>query len=200
MIIVIEGISAAGKSTWCAAHAPGQTVPETGPLADVPDARAAPEVTARFWAARNVVRWHAARAMEKSALLAVCDTDPFKLHYTWGLRQLGLISAADWLAAAAATRETIAARQLGFADAYFVQPIEPDRARVQAAGDPTRRRRNLDRHVSLQPSLLAWYRAIDQVLPGRVHFAWPPALPAVPQQTRYPGVAVFDRLIAMLPD
>jgi len=37
--------------------------------------------------------------------------------------------------------------------------------------------RNVDLHVRLQPALLAQYRALDAVLPGRVHFGFTSALP-----------------------
>jgi hypothetical protein len=39
----------------------------------------------------------AARAMERSSGIAVCDTDPLKLHYVWSLGQIGVASNAQSL-------------------------------------------------------------------------------------------------------
>ena len=200
MIIVIEGISAAGKTTWCRAHGSGHHVPENGPPIGLPGPDAGTGAIAEYWAERNVHRWRAARAMEDRTGVAVCDTDPLKLHYTWGLWQIGATDEANWLAAVTATRRTMVDQRIGFADAYFVQPIDPARANAQAAGDPTRRRAKLSLHVQLQPSLMAWYRALDRALPGRVSFTWPDSLPQVPPRDRHPGVDAFDRLIAFLAD
>lgn len=199
MIIVIEGISAAGKSTWCAAQGGDAVVPEHGRIADAPGAESSEAEVARFWAARNVDRWRAALATEQRCRTAICDTDPLKLHYTWGLRQLGVVSERHWQAAVAATRHTIAAGEIGFADAYFVQPVDPAVATSRAAGDVRRTRRNFALHLRLQPSLLDWYRTLDRVLPGRVAFGWPDALPQLSPRERCPGPAVFDALIGALP-
>jgi hypothetical protein len=37
MIVVVEGISASGKSTWCARHGCSPVVPENGRIAGAPD-------------------------------------------------------------------------------------------------------------------------------------------------------------------
>ena len=140
-----------------------------------------------------------ALATEQRCRTAICDTDPLKLHYTWGLRQLGVVSERHWQAAVAATRHTIAAGEIGFADAYFVQPVDPAVATSRAAGDVRRTRRNFALHLRLQPSLLDWYRTLDRVLPGRVAFGWPDALPQLSPRERCPGPAVFDALIDALP-
>lgn len=200
MIIVIEGISAAGKTTWCAAQAGGLVVPETGRVTDAPGADARPDAVAAFWAARNVRRWQAALALEQRAGMAVCDTDPLKLHYTWGLWQIGKVGEDHWRAAVAATRQTLESGDIGFADAYFVQAIDPALARARASGDATRTRRNFALHLQLQPSLMAWYRCLEQVLPGRVSFAWPAQMPEINRAERHPGIAAFDALVACLPD
>lgn len=42
MLIVVEGISASGKTTWCRKHAADFTVAETGPRDDAPDATLTP--------------------------------------------------------------------------------------------------------------------------------------------------------------
>jgi hypothetical protein len=165
MIVVVEGISASGKSTWCARHGSGRVVAEHGRLQDVPDRLRSPGSAARFWAERNVDRWQEAIAVESRTSLAVCDTDPLKLHYTWGLWQIGEATERDWLLELSATRETVQQGRIGFADLYLVSTVEPCLARERARMDPARRRRNFELHVRLWPSLLKWYSALDAVLP-----------------------------------
>lgn len=170
MIVVIEGISAAGKPTWCARHAEGLTVSEAGPLSGVPDRATDPKGAADFWAKVNARRWAEAIALESQHGIAVCDSDPLKLHYEWSLMRIGAASEAQFDLARLAMRRMMQARRLGFADRYFVQPIGPTAARKRRDGDGTRTRRNFDLHVQLQPALLAWYRRLEEVLPGAV--AW----------------------------
>jgi hypothetical protein len=66
MLIVVEGISAAGKTTWCRKHASGFTVSETGPRDDAPDDPTLnPAAGARFWVEQGERRWQAACAIER---------------------------------------------------------------------------------------------------------------------------------------
>lgn len=195
MILVVEGISASGKSTWCAAHGANQVVPENGQLLDVPDRAADPHGAAEYWAERNVVRWQAALVMERSASLAICDTDPLKLHYIWCLRQIGEATERDWILELAATRQTVADGRIGFADLYLVGRVNPEDASARAVADKARRRRNFDLHVRLQPALLAWYAALDAALPGRVRTRLPSTMPSmIPNDKRY-DLATFDRMM-----
>jgi hypothetical protein len=105
MLIVVEGISASGKTTWCRKHAADFIVPETGSRDDAPDATLYPAAAARFWVERGACRWQAARALERSRGIAVCDTDPLKLHYIWSLWQIGAATERVWQAEHAATRK-----------------------------------------------------------------------------------------------
>jgi hypothetical protein len=93
MLVVVEGIGAAGKTTWCQRHAAHRTIPETGPCDDAPDPALDPVGAARFWVEQGARRSMAARAMERSSGIAVCDTDPLKLHYVWSLGQIGVTAA-----------------------------------------------------------------------------------------------------------
>ncbi|HEY1985895.1 MAG TPA: hypothetical protein VGG85_10815, partial [Terracidiphilus sp.] len=52
-----------------------------------------PVGAARFWVEQGARRSMAARAMERSSGIAVCDTDPLKLHYVWSLGQIGVTAA-----------------------------------------------------------------------------------------------------------
>lgn len=89
MIVAVEGPSAAGKTTWCKRHYPNRTVWEVPPTPDAPDRRVDPTGAEDYWAGQNSDRWRKALELEEKYGLAICDTDPFKLHYAWCLRQLG---------------------------------------------------------------------------------------------------------------
>ena len=199
MILVVEGISASGKTTWCTRHGGPHVIAEHGRLDGVPERASDPVAAAVFWAERNVDRWQAALAMEARAQWAVCDSDPLKLHYLWCLWQIGEASTNDWLTELDATRDTVAQGRIGFADAYILGAIDPQLARQRALADTTRRRSNFELHVRLQQALLSWYSAIEQVLPGSVKVGFPAKMPAVqPRNDRY-SLAAFDRMIALLP-
>jgi hypothetical protein len=81
MIVVVDGISASGKTTWCAKHGGQRVIPENGRFEDEPDRLQDPVGAAIFWAERNVDRWQAALTMEGKYSWALCDSDPLKLHY-----------------------------------------------------------------------------------------------------------------------
>ena len=199
MILVVEGVSASGKSTWCAKHASGHTVAENGRFEHLPDRSDDPVGAAKFWAERNVDRWQAAIALESTAPVAVCDTDPLKLHYVWCLWQIGEAPERDWLVELAATRETVAQGRIGFADCYLVGNVDPRVARERAQADKTRRRRNFELHARLQPALLAWYAALDGVLPGRVQVGLPASTPKITSGGARYDLTAFDRVVSALP-
>lgn len=198
MIVVVEGISASGKSTWCKTHGRDQVIAENGRFKDEPDRLLDPVGAATFWAARNTDRWQAALAMEQHAAWAVCDSDPLKLHYVWCLWQIGEADVRDWQLELAATRETIVQGRIGFADCYLLNPIDPQLARQRAQADTTRRRRNFELHVRLQAALLSWYAALEQVLPGRVYMGFPAQMPVLKNLEGRYSVNAFDQLIAAL--
>ena len=200
MIIVVEGISASGKSTWCARHGAGHVVPETGRVA-APDRETDPSGYVEFWADHNARRWRAALAMESDNDPAICDSDPFKLHYVWGLWQIGEASEEQWNRERVAARQALVDQRIGFADAYIVGAIDPALARRQREGDHTRSRRNFELHVRLQPSLLAWYRTLASALPCKVVFDFPGQIPSprVSHPTARYNVMHFDEAMASLP-
>lgn len=199
MIVVVEGISASGKSTWCARHGGMHVVRENGRLSRAPDRVADPIGAAAFWAERNIDRWQAALAVEHTTGYAVCDTDPLKLHYVWCLWRIAEASERDWSLELAATRQTIADGRIGFADCYIVANTDVETARRQAMTDTTRRRGNFDLHARLRPALLEWYTALDVVLPGRVQFGLPARLPIGNEDGKRHDIAAFDAMIARLP-
>jgi hypothetical protein len=175
-VSVVEGISAAGKTTWCRRHAPDRLVPETFP-SDRHLQQSNGQETAHYWTNWNAKRWGDAIEIEKSRGQAVCDTDPLKLHFLWSLWQIGEVPESQWRLQLAATEQAIAARKLGFADVYFVEVIDPDVARHQRDNDTMRPRDPFDLHVRLQPTLVLWYRALEAALGGRVAWSLPDTLP-----------------------
>lgn len=199
MILVVEGISASGKTTWCTKHGGKHVIPEHGRFTNEPDRVKDPVGTAAFWAERNVDRWQAAKAMEGASKWALCDSDPLKLHYIWSLWQIGEASEHDWRVELEATRDTIAQGKIGFADGYIIGRIDPQIARERAKADTTRRRSKFELHVRLQDSLMTWYSAMNEVLPSRVQFGFPSEVPALKSIGGRYGVAAFDQMIASLP-
>ncbi|MFT4183110.1 MAG: hypothetical protein QM636_14455 [Rhizobium sp.] len=202
MIVVIEGISAAGKTSWCRQHALDRLVPETYPQIR-PDRNRDAGEAARFWTDWNIGRWSEALALEQSKGTAVCDTDPLKLHFIWSLWRIGEAPENHWQHQMVATREAFDKQALGFADVYFVKKIDPRRARLQKELDQAKSRMNFDLHVRLQASLHAWYETLAMILPQRVQWSLPTQLPAfepgvAPSESRY-DVKLFDRFIANLP-
>ncbi len=200
MIVVVEGISAAGKTTWCRAHAQPYLIPESYPA----DRKEQPETglaTARYWANWNAKRWGDALAMEDGKGHAVCDTDPLKLHYSWCMWQIGVLPKSQWELQLETSREAFAEKRLGFADAYLVKAIDPAIARQQRDADTLRVRDRFDLNVQLQPPLLHWYRQMDAVLGGRVRWELPEtglSLGSVTTNALRYDIGAFDAFIAAL--
>ncbi len=207
MIVVVEGISAAGKSTYAGRFGEAHWVPEFEAYGRVPTAEEPAADRAAYWAEHNVRRFQAALAAERDHGFAICDTEPMKTHFTWCRARAGFTSTEEFDCAVPIVRQAIAARRLGFGDRYLVKRIDPEVARAQKEGDVTRRRRNFDMHLALQPHLMDWFTALSEVLPGRVQFDWPdrdeflaePKNKAPEENPRRFDVSVFDALIERLP-
>ena len=198
MLVVVEGISASGKTSWCAEHAAGHVVAEASPDPPIPDRQLDPQDTAAFWIEQNVERWRLARTLEARTGLAVCDTDPLKLHYSFSLWRIGAVEERYWLFDRDLTRRAVAGGRLGFADLYLINALDPELARQRRHSDRTRSRRNFDLHVRLGPPLLEWYRAVAALLPGRVSWSLPQGLPTVPKRRSRDDLGLFDALIESL--
>ncbi len=201
VIVVVEGPSGAGKTTWCRTHGGAHAL-----LESLPDGSIVPEdegAAARFWVERNAARWAKVRAREERDGLVVVDTDPFKLHFTWTLYQSGQTTRRAWELMRDVAREAFAAGRYGLADLIYVSDLDEPTLRARRDADATRTRRNFERHVKLRDSLIAWYRAIDAIEPGRVVFGLPdtgiePKLLALGPRTIRSGAALFDRLLVSL--
>ena len=197
MIVVVEGPTAAGKTSWCRRYV-GRYVPEYQLTGREPVDAAA---LARHWVRAGMQRWETAIEYERADGIAFCDTDPVKLHYAWGMAALGLAPRAQFDRELTVTREAFRTGRLGFADAVLVGL--PDTATLQRRrdGDDTRRRRNFAAHVQLREPLQQWYAALDCLSPGRVVWDLPvegvPKLPE-PREDRC-SVSLLDALVAALP-
>jgi len=201
VIIVVEGASGAGKTTWCRAHAGEHALLEA--LPDHATVPTDPESAARFWVERNVARWEQILAREARDGLVVVDTDPFKLHFVWTLLRSGQISELEWTMQRDAARDAFASGRYALAEVFLVSDVDVATLRARRDADPSRTRTNFDRHVLLRDSLLRWYRAIDRLEPGRVDFGLPaegitPELIARGKRARRSGRELFDELIKEL--
>ncbi|GGK92440.1 hypothetical protein [Mangrovihabitans endophyticus] len=197
MIVVVEGPTAAGKTTWCRRHV-GRFVAGYARTGKEP---ADGPALARHWARVAMRRWAEAEELERLDGVAFCDTDPIRLHYAWGMAALGLAPRAQFDRELAVVRVAMQTGRLGFADAVLVGL--PDVATLQRRRDedPTRRRRNFATHVQLREPLRQWYATLDALDPGRVHWDLPtdgtPKLPE-PRPERS-SVALLDALVEALP-
>ena len=201
MIIVVEGPSGAGKTTWCRTHAGANALLEA--LPDHSVVPTDPVAAARFWVERNVARWEEVLVREARDGLVVVDTDPFKLHFVWTLFRTGQIGELAWTMQRDAARDAFSSRRYALADAFLVSDIDATTLRARRESDPSRTRRDFERHVLLRDSLLRWYGAIDRLEPGRVVFGLPadglsPDLLANGKRARRSGRELFDSLMTEL--
>jgi hypothetical protein len=201
VIIVVEGASGAGKTTWCRRH--GGTYALLESLPDHSTVPTEPQAAARFWVERNVARWQDVLEREARDGLVVVDTDPFKLHYVWTLFRTGQITEIEWTMQRDAARDAFAAGRYALADAFLVSDVDDATLRSRRDADTTRTRRNFERHVALRDALLRWYGAIDRLEPGRVVLGLPdegitPELLAKGKRTTRSGAELFDRLMREL--
>jgi hypothetical protein len=161
VIVAVDGAAGSGKTTWCRTHHPGF----------VPDG------------SLDVDRWASALAHEQERGIAVCDTDPIRLHYQLGLYRLGAIDRAAWRREAARVRRAVGRDRLGFADLVLV--AEP----VAEGGDLQGR---------LAPIQRRWYEALAELEPARVAFGLPDELPGSSLRENRYSVELLDALIARL--
>lgn len=201
MIIVVEGPSGAGKTTWCRTHAGANALLEA--LPDHSTVPTEPQAAARFWVERNVAQWQEVLEREARDGLVVVDTDPFKLHYVWTLLETGQASEIQWTTQRDVARDAFASGRYALADLFLVSDVDDATLRARRDADPLRRRGNFERHVLLRDSLLRWYRAIDRLEPGRVVFGLPVEgitadLLALGRRERRSGLDLFEDLMREL--
>ena len=200
VIVVVEGPSAAGKTTWCRPHLPA-FVSEYIPTGSEPDGTD-PVAQAAYWVSVNSGRWDQALTLERETGLAGCDSDPLKLHYSWCLSRIGSAPWARFEHELAQVRQAFADEALGLADLVLVSVPTVETLRRQRDADPTRQRRSFELHIRLGEHLHAWYETLDALDPGRVIWSLPPGgLPATrpAPRPRRSDVALLDALAASLP-
>ena len=201
MIVVIEGPSASGKTTWCRRHTP-HVIDEYAPDGNEPD----PDdlvAQSSFWTDVDCRRWQAALRAERNQHTVVCDTDPVKLHYPWTLARIGHGDPARFTAAARATRTAFEQGRLGLADLHLVQIPSPATLEHRKRADATRRRRSFAVHRLLAEPLREWYSALAHLAPTRVVWQHPEnGLAGLPEVTTRPNrhdPTVLDALLDALP-
>ena len=200
VIVAVEGLSAAGKTTWCRRHAV-DFVAEYVPTGTEPDGTDL-AAQAVYWVAVNSQRWDNARRLEQHTGLAVCDSDPLKLHYSWCLSRIGTAPPERFERELAQVRRAFAAGTLGLADLVLVSIPSLETLQRQRNADPTRRRRHFDLHSQLGEHLRTWYAGVDALDPGRVIWELPAeGVPAdVPQpRDQRSDLALLDALTAWPP-
>jgi len=200
MIVAVEGPSAAGKTTWCRAHAP-RFVPEYVPTGAEPDGS---DIAAQadYWVRVNSGRWAEALELERSNGVAVCDSDPLKLHYSWCLAAVGAAPWERFQLELQRCRAAFAAGRLGFADLVLVSTASDEQLRRQKTADSSRRRGSFDLHVRLREPLLAWYATLEAISPGRVLWALPEhndELTRVRPRADRTNPTLLDALVDQLP-
>jgi nicotinamide riboside kinase len=141
MIVVVEGPSASGKTTWIADHQDGAAVIGEARRGSAPRREDDPAAAAAYWAKVDAGRWAAACQAEQRAGIALCDTDPFKLHYVWCLWQTGNAAARQWRTEMNAIRGMFSDERLGIADLILVSFPDPGVLAARRSADASRRRR-----------------------------------------------------------
>lgn len=204
MIVVVEGPSAAGKTTWIRRHCvPDTVVAEPGleDIAAAPDRDRSPEAAAEYWVQRHAARWARARRVEQMSGIAVCDGDPVRLHYVWSLWRTGHAGTVQWTADVDAHRTAFADGRLGIADLILVTIPDAVTLERRRRHDHTRRRRHFDVHRQLGAPLTAWYRAVEALDPARVIWRLPATglEKTVGRRTPNSGTAILQDLLDGLP-
>ena len=92
MIVVVEGISAAGKTTYARSLGEATWVPEFEEQGTPPGPECPAQERAAYWIAHNERRFARALEVEAEHGYAICDTDPFKSHYDWSMARAGFAS------------------------------------------------------------------------------------------------------------
>jgi hypothetical protein len=202
VIVAVEGPSAAGKTTWC--RSTGRDfVDEYKPTGLEPEALDT-DHQATYWTDVNSERWAEALALEAKAGLALCDSDPLKLHYSWCLARLGEAPVSRFAAELSSARDAMRKQQLGFSDAVLLTMPNTQTLHRQKAGDRSRSRRSFDLHVRLREPLVEWYQCLDQLGAGHVFWQLPDTGPTgelgslVRRPDRY-NIGLLDALVNLLP-
>jgi hypothetical protein len=201
MIVVVEGASAAGKTAWCRSHARRLTVWEPASRLQAHASSLGPDAARRFWSEIQTRRWDTARRIEARVGTAFCDTDPFKLHYSWCRWQAGIARKSEFDGACVVARRGFGSGELGLADLVMFADLDESELRRRKSADKSRSRRGFEEHLLLREPLRRWYSAMDRLEPGHVIWSLPrEGLPGLPRRTRAvrTGAELYDRFVTLL--
>jgi hypothetical protein len=190
VIIVVEGPSAVGKTTWCRTHFPQVLVEAADEKIRAPDLYEDPAEVARFWVEFNVGLWQKALQVEKREGLAICDTDPLHLYFSWSLWKAGALEKGLFDAEVPLYRSAMEQGRIGFADVVLWRETPVEDLRMRAKLDRTRRRRRHILYLSLIPWMRAWFAARTRMFPGT---ACPWREPLDPEHFNLASAAVTRR-------
>ena len=164
MIICLEGPSAVGKTTTCAALAEqsnAYVVPEVNALFVRPA-----EASPNWYLECQAARWEIAQAQQKQNSLVVLDGDVFQpLWYNWAYEFAGW---QDLEALSQFFRPRVEAGLLGFPNCYIRLSVNEEELRRRKEADQTRTRRNFDSHLKLIQAQARYFNALSRLAPGMV--------------------------------
>jgi hypothetical protein len=192
MIVVIEGPSAIGKTTWCRTHAP-KYVKEAPFNLDAPDLFADPIDVANFWVTFNSGLWASALQIEKQEGIAGCDSDPLHLYFSFSLWKAGAMERRLFDAEVQLYRRAMARHRVGFADFVLWQCAPLEELRRRARADAEHRRRRHELYLLLIPCMKLWFEARERALPGSLG-GWPQAQGLHLERLKSAGVARADTM------
>jgi hypothetical protein len=160
VIVVVEGPSAAGKTTWCRRHA-ARWLPEPQ--------RWSIEEVRRY----QIDRWRQAVAADEAGEVIVLDGDPFKLYCSWAQLKLGEITDAELADEAGRASQLFTQGDYGCADIVLYGDPGVEELTRRNATDASRTRRNFERHTAMRPFFRRWYEAVAVIDPTRVVWQHP---------------------------
>ncbi len=166
MILVIEGPSAVGKTTWCRAHSADGFVEEAGEISKRPIFTPIPLKLRTSGAilisaiGRELYAWNSNPALPSAMGIHFTSISP------------GHFGKPDYFPArlfemeASLYRRAFHERRLGFADRVCWQEAPVEELRRRAKSDRHRKRRRHEMYLKLVPWMRAWCKVREQVLPG----------------------------------
>lgn len=204
MIICLEGPSAVGKTTTCAAfaeHNNAYIVPEVNALFERPA-----NTSSDWYLERQVERWEIAQKHAANNRLVVLDGDLFQpLWYNWsfGFKQWQPLETLI-----AFYRPRIEAGTIRFPDHYVPLFVDASELRRRKECDQTRSRRGFDLNLCLLQTQPRYFEMLSHLMPGRVHSIEAKNVetnlrrilecPALPAPTATASLGIFDKIAEWL--